>query len=191
MADSGDSAATIAAAREREKRLRSITPDGTGRHRHHRRDRHHRYGQPGGGTPLRLFRRRARRPECEDPHALAPSGSPRFPPRPLSRDGREARHRNRPRRGRQAQGRDDLPPRVSRSERSSSIRGGSSPASSTTSPSGRPSSRRAGILQQELMHASRLSAMGEMASGIAHELNPAADGRHELHAGGAAAARPP
>ena len=31
--------------------------------------------------------------------------------------------------------------------------------------------RRAGILQQELMHASRLSAMGEMASGIAHELN--------------------
>ena len=31
--------------------------------------------------------------------------------------------------------------------------------------------RRAGILQRELMHASRLSAMGEMASGIAHELN--------------------
>ena len=31
--------------------------------------------------------------------------------------------------------------------------------------------RRAGILQQELMHASRLSALGEMASGIAHELN--------------------
>ena len=31
--------------------------------------------------------------------------------------------------------------------------------------------RRAGVLQQELMHASRLSAMGEMASGIAHELN--------------------
>ena len=31
--------------------------------------------------------------------------------------------------------------------------------------------RRAGILQQQLMHASRLSAMGEMASGIAHELN--------------------
>ena len=31
--------------------------------------------------------------------------------------------------------------------------------------------RRAGILRQELMHASRLSAMGEMASGIAHELN--------------------
>ncbi len=31
--------------------------------------------------------------------------------------------------------------------------------------------RRAGILQQELMHASRLSAMGEMATGIAHELN--------------------
>ena len=31
--------------------------------------------------------------------------------------------------------------------------------------------RRAGMLQQELMHASRLSAMGEMASGIAHELN--------------------
>ena len=31
--------------------------------------------------------------------------------------------------------------------------------------------RRVGVLQQELMHASRLSAMGEMASGIAHELN--------------------
>ena len=31
--------------------------------------------------------------------------------------------------------------------------------------------QRAGVLQQELMHASRLSAMGEMASGIAHELN--------------------
>ena len=31
--------------------------------------------------------------------------------------------------------------------------------------------RHAGILRQELMHASRLSAMGEMASGIAHELN--------------------
>ena len=166
MADSGDSAATIAAAREREKRLRSITrtaPDAiviigeTGTID---------TVNPGGGTPLRLFRRRARRPECEDPHAS---------PHREAHDSHLARYRARRARSASsvlaaswsAGARTGRPsPRVSRSERSSSIRGGLFTGFIHDITERETSSRRAGILQQELMHASRLSAMGEMRRGL-------------------------
>ena len=170
MADSGDSAATIAAAREREKRLRSITrtaPDAiviideTGTI------------DTVNPAAERLFGYSGAELVGQNVKILMPS------PHREAHDSHLARYRETGEKrvigiGRVVVGRrkdgTTFPARLAIGE--IELDQGRLFTGFIHDITERETiQRRAGILQQELMHASRLSAMGEMASGIAHELN--------------------
>jgi two-component system, LuxR family, sensor kinase FixL len=122
-----------------------------------------------GGAAVRLQAGRGHRPQRQDADALA-----------LSRghDGyigaiwhrRAADHRHRPRGGRRAQGRIDLPDGAGRRRDASSDRRFFTGFVRDLTERQKTEARLQ-ELQSELVHISRLTAMGEMASTLAHELN--------------------
>ena len=70
---------------------------------------HRQFVQRRGGKAVRLRFERSRRPQREDAHAVAARRAARSVPQSLPHHGRAAHHRHRTGRGRQAQGRLDVP----------------------------------------------------------------------------------
>ena len=86
-------------------------------------------------------------------------------------DRRAAHHRHRPRRRRRAQGRLDLPDGARRSARCAPATSAIFTGFIRDLTERQETEARLQELQSELVHISRLTAMGEMASTLAHELN--------------------
>ncbi len=175
--------------RTRENHLRSILQTHPRRHDRDRRPRHHAAVQHGRRTAVRLVGARGDRPERQHPDAGAGQ---------LRHDSYIARYRTthdphiigigRIVSGKRRDG-TTFPMHLSIGE----MQSGGEPYFTgfvRDLTEHQQTQARLQELQAELVHVSRLTAMGEMASALAHELNQPLGGDQQLHEGLAAAAVP-